>query len=97
MKTIRDINIGDNGYIIYNFNNIKVTVSNIVDLSYHGSSYDVFYTKELPGESFNELYTLEESIKIRNESILNKINYLNKDILEIEKQKEHLIKILNNV
>lgn len=100
MKYVDNIKIGDTGYVIHKREIIEVTVSSIVDISYHGSASDVFFVKEISGEYFRDLYDLNEvkeallkclefdkhRLEDDKESILYNIKQLNKKINRLKKE-----------
>ena len=61
MKVARDVSKNEKGYVIHNREIRKATVDRIVDISYHGTSNDVMYIKEIKRDYFHELYDLDEA------------------------------------
>ena len=55
-------NIKENtqGYVIYKNKIVPVTVSEVEDISYYGSSCYVIHFKEIPKETFFSMYKLSE-------------------------------------
>jgi hypothetical protein len=85
MKYVNEVKKNDKGYVIHNREIVEVTVRDIVDISYHGSSYDVIYVKEISSsdETFRELYDLTEAKELL-------LKYLESDLNKLKHNKEEI-------
>lgn len=85
MKYVNEVKKNDKGYVIHNREIVEVTVRDIVDISYHGSSYDVIYVKEISNsdETFRELYDLTEAKELL-------LKYLESDLNKLKHNKEEI-------
>lgn len=85
MKYVNEVKKNDKGYVIHNREIVEVTVQDIVDISYHGSSYDVIYVKEISSrdETFRELYDLTEAKELL-------LKYLESDLNRLKHNKEEI-------
>lgn len=85
MKYVNEVKKNDKGYVIHNREIVEVTVQDIVDISYHGSSYYVIYVKEISSsdETFRELYDLTEAKELL-------LRYLESDLNKLKHNKEEI-------
>ena len=92
MRYIDDnIKVGEKGFVVHNFKVVEITVNSIVDISKHGSPYEVIYCAEISDEYFNCLLTEKEAYE-KLLGILKNSKQTIQENIEKEKSKKRYIK-----
>ena len=89
MKYAEQLKPGFTGFVVHHSEILPVTVSDVKDISKHGSDYYIFVTKEVPYSSFRILFeTLDEAETELLKVLLGGIQNIQREIqrLQIKEQ-----------
>ena len=109
MRVAQDLKKGDKGWVLYDSRPKEVVVTNIEDISYHGTANYIFNAKDLNGgniyspenknysEKFHYLYNEEEVILEYIKGLRNRASRLEKDKKELEYKISRIYDELDNI